>query len=55
MKFMFSHAKSFNQKLNNWNVSNVENMTHMFTGAETFNQELNNWNISNCINIEYEK
>ena len=27
---MFQDAKSFNQSLNDWNVSNVENMWSMF-------------------------
>ena len=30
MKEMFEGANSFNQPLNNWNVSNVEKMTRMF-------------------------
>ena len=34
---MFSYAKSFNQPLNNWNVSNVRDMRNMFIDAESFN------------------
>ena len=30
MDNMFYNAKSFNQSLNNWNVSNVTNMDHFF-------------------------
>ena len=37
---------SFNQPLNDWNVSNVEYMNSMFAGATSFNQPLNNWNVS---------
>ncbi len=43
---MFYKARSFNQPLNNWNVSNVRNMGHMFYSAHSFNQPLNNWNVS---------
>ena len=43
---MFYEATSFNQPLNNWNVSKVKNMDHMFYEATSFNQPLNNWNVS---------
>ena len=52
MKFMFWGAESFNQPLNNWNVSNVEDMEGMFAGAQSFNQPLNNWNVSNVWYME---
>ena len=38
---MFSQAESFNQPLNNWNVSKVEDMAVMFENARYFNQRLN--------------
>ena len=44
---MFCNASSFNQPLNNWDVSNVTDMSYMFEGATSFNQPLNNWNVSN--------
>ena len=44
-------AGSFNQPLNNWNVSKVEDMECMFANATSFNQPLNNWNVSNVKNI----
>ena len=44
---MFDAARSFNQPLNNWNVSKVTNMAEMFYDAKSFNQPLNNWNVSN--------
>ena len=51
MSYMFSGAKSFNQPLNDWNVSNVrayvEDMAWMFMGSLSFNQPLNNWDVSN--------
>ena len=40
-------ARSFNQPLNKWDVSNVTNMDAMFAFASSFNQPLNDWNVSN--------
>ena len=48
---MFYEASSFNQPLNNWNVSNVKDMRIMFYDASSFNQPLNNWNVSNVKNM----
>ena len=42
---MFFNASSFNQSLNNWNVSKVTNMEAMFRDAISFNQPLENWNV----------
>ena len=39
---MFFAASSFNQSLNNWNTSNVLNMSYMFSEAKKFNRALNN-------------
>ena len=47
MACMFQQAKSFNQPLNNWNASNVNNMACMFQQAKSFNQNISNWNVSN--------
>ena len=33
-------------KIENWDVSNVTNMSSLFYGARSFNQPLNNWNVS---------
>ena len=46
MSDMFFDAKSFNQKLNDWNVSSVKNMRGMFFRAKSFNQFLDKWNTS---------
>ena len=46
MAQMFGYAKSFNQPLNNWDVSNVTHMGSMFGYAKSFNQPLNNWDVS---------
>jgi len=48
---MFIDTISFNQPLNNWNVSNVTNMSWMFCGASSFNKPLNGWDVSNVTNI----
>ena len=48
---MFASATSFNQPLNNWDVSNVTNMALMFANATSFNQPLNNWDVSNVTNM----
>ena len=47
MSKMFNRASSFNQPLENWNVSNVKNMSLMFAYASSFNQPLGKWNVSN--------
>ena len=52
LRFGDDKAPSFNQPLNNWNVSNVEDMEGMFAGAQSFNQPLNNWNVSNVWYME---
>ena len=53
MRGMFKNATSFNQPLNNWNVSNVTNMTNMFYNAFSFNQPLNKWDVSNVTDVWY--
>ena len=52
MRGLFYNAPSFNQPLNNWNVSNVTDMEGVFGLAPSFNQPLNNWNVSNVTNME---
>ncbi len=42
------NANQFNQSLNNWNVSNVIDMTGFVGGhQQMFNQPLDKWNVSN--------
>ena len=53
MRAMFCLAKEFNQALDNWNVSNVTQMSEMFQQASNFNQPLNNWNVSNVTYMGY--
>jgi surface protein len=47
MSGMFWGCKNFNQPLNDWNVSNVENTSNMFYKCENFNQPLDNWDVRN--------
>ena len=61
---MFTHAFSFNQPLNNWNVSKVEDMAVMFENARDYLNggaskqrvvtqygDISNWNVSNVTNM----
>tara|TARA_B100001175_G_scaffold287813_1_gene270529 strand:- start:417 stop:692 length:276 start_codon:yes stop_codon:yes gene_type:complete len=53
MYAMFQDANVFNQSLNNWNVSRVNNMFQMFANARAFNQNLNNWSPVTSVNTGY--
>jgi len=50
---MFIDAESFNQNINNWDISNVVSMAGIFQGAENYNQPLDNWNTSNIKNMSF--
>src|SRR5690625_190728 len=39
--------------MNDWDVSNVSNMTAMLYGSSSFNQPIGNWNVSNVTNMSY--
>jgi surface protein len=49
----FFEKTFFNENINEWNVSNVEDMSCMFKGAIHFNQPLNNWNVSKVIRMDH--
>ena len=49
---MFSRASAFNQNIDNWNVSNVTDMSSMFYTALSFNQNIGGWNFSSIQNID---
>jgi len=46
MSYMFWEATSFNQPLEQWDVSSVNDMSWMFEGATLFNQPLEQWDVS---------
>lgn len=48
----FMNAKTFNQSIDNWNVSLVQYMHDLFHGAEAFNQPLNKWTVSNVLTMD---
>ena len=50
---MFFEAFSFNQPIDNWNTSNVTDMSHMFYRDESFNQPINVWNTSKISDISF--
>ena len=39
-------------KIENWDVSNVTNMSSLFANAHSFNQPLNKWNVSNVTSMK---
>ena len=49
---MFYGARSFNQDISSWNISNVKNISYTFCNATSFNQDISNWNVSN-VKISY--
>jgi surface protein len=50
---MFYGAESFDQPLNNWDVSQVTDMQVIFGDATSFNQPLNNWDVSQVTDMAY--
>lgn len=52
---MFQEAIAFNDPIDYWDVSSVENFRSMFSGnsdsPNSFNQQLNSWNTSSAINM----
>ena len=46
MSGLFLDEDQFNEPLNGWDVSQVEDMTSMFEMASSFNQPLDNWDVS---------
>ena len=47
MASMFENAAKFNQPIEHWDVSHIQDMSHLFSGAEIFNQPLAKWNVAN--------
>jgi len=48
---MFLGCSVFNESLENWDVSCVQNMAAMLSCCSSFNQSLANWNVSNVTNM----
>ncbi|WJG70000.1 BspA family leucine-rich repeat surface protein [Spiroplasma ixodetis] len=49
LSYIFTRAKSFNQDLSTWDVSNVRIMTGMFADSVLFDQDLSKWDVSNVL------
>ena len=45
MSFMFLRASKFNKNINNWNVSNVNNMRGLLIALINLTNPLNNWDV----------
>ncbi len=50
---MFAHAASFNQPLDKWDVSSVEDMSCMFQNAASLNQPLDKWVVADGTDVRY--
>jgi surface protein len=50
---LFANCSSFtsSNRINEWNTSNVTDMSYMFSNANSFNQAIGNWNTSNVTNM----
>ena len=52
MKYLFANSKRENfDGIDNWDTSNVTDMSEMFMGASYFNSNINNWNVSKVTNM----
>lgn len=53
MSYMFYKAGDVLFDINNWNVSNVENMERMFSKSYYFNKPLHKWDTAHVKNMSY--
>ena len=49
----FFSSSRFNSNINDWNTSNVTDMSYMFWKANIFNNPIGTWNTSNVTNMSY--
>ena len=42
MRSVFNHGEDFNQNLNKWNTSNVDNVYFIFGGVKNINRKIQN-------------
>ena len=54
MNSMFYKARALkgNKSFNDWDISNVTDISDLFCNAVSFNAPVNNWNVSNVTNME---
>lgn len=50
---LFYNAKTFNQLLASWDVSNVDDMNGIFRNCYVFNQDISNWDTGNVRDMWY--
>merc|ERR1712086_45937 len=50
---MFLEARTFNQPIEDWDVSRVTRMSSMFNLASTFDQPIEDWDVSSVVNMNY--
>jgi len=48
---LFEGNEEFNENINDWGVSEVNNMEGMFYDCQRFNQPINRWDVSNVQNM----
>ncbi|QHX35818.1 hypothetical protein STIUS_v1c02640 [Spiroplasma sp. TIUS-1] len=51
-KNLFRNAKTFDQDLSGWDVSNVTDMDLMFWNTKSFNGDISGWDVSNVTTME---
>jgi surface protein len=52
MLYMFADASEFNQDIEDWNTSTVEDMEGMFYNADKFNRDIGSWDVRAVTNME---
>ena len=50
---MFCNAIEFNQPINNWDISQVTDISYMFCDAHAFNQPLDHWDTICVIHMDH--